>query len=82
MQHFVNDDHLNIFRIPVAWTYLVAGNLGSNLDSSFMATYDAIVQACLRTGARCIVDVHSYARWTNTGIIGQGSVADSGHSSM
>jgi aryl-phospho-beta-D-glucosidase BglC (GH1 family) len=31
----------------------------------------AVVQACLKTGATCIIDIHNYARW-NGQIIGQG----------
>ncbi|KAF8322015.1 cellulase-domain-containing protein [Clavulina sp. PMI_390] len=71
MQHFVNDDHFNIFRLPVGWQYLVNGNLGGTLDSTKSATYDQLVQGCLGTGAYCIIDIHNYARW-NGGIIGQG----------
>ncbi|KAF8908631.1 glycoside hydrolase superfamily, partial [Gymnopilus junonius] len=41
------------------------------INSTNLATYDALVQACLGTGAYCIVDVHNYARF-NGQIIGQG----------
>jgi len=71
MSHFVKDDNLNIFRLPVGWQYLVNNNLGGQLDSGMFAKYDAEVQSCLSTGAYCIVDIHNYARW-NGGIIGQG----------
>ena len=71
MQHFVYDDHLNIFRLPVGWQYLVANQLSGPLDPGFFAKYDGIVQDCLGTGAYCILDIHNYARW-NGGIIGQG----------
>ncbi|KAF6224504.1 hypothetical protein HO133_011081 [Letharia lupina] len=71
MQHFVNDDKLNLFRLPVGWQYLVNHDLGGALDQTFFSTYDQIMQACLATGAHCILDVHNYARW-NGGIIGQG----------
>ena len=71
MQHFAENDKLNVFRLPVGWQPLVGNTLGANLDSTFLATYDGIVQACLKTGASCIIDIHNYARW-NGGIIGQG----------
>jgi endoglucanase len=71
MQHFVKDDNLNIFRLPVGWQYLVNNNLGGTLDSTNAGKYDQLVQACLQTGASCIVDVHNYARW-NGQIVGQG----------
>lgn len=72
MQHFTNDDGLNVFRLPVSWQYLVNGNLGGTLDTTNFATYDKLVQGCLKTSAKmCIIDVHNYARW-NGGIVGQG----------
>ena len=71
MKHFVTNDNLNIFRLPVGWQYLTASTLGGTLNSANLAKYDQLVQACLATGASCIVDIHNYARW-NGGIIGQG----------
>ncbi|CAJ2502783.1 Uu.00g101770.m01.CDS01 [Anthostomella pinea] len=71
MAHFVNDDSMNIFRLPVGWQYLVANQLGGTLDATNVANYDKLVQACLGTGASCIIDIHNYARW-NGAIIGQG----------
>lgn len=71
MQHFVNDDKLNIFRLPVGWQYLVNNNLGGTLNATNLAVYDQLVQGCLATGSYCIVDIHNYARW-NGQIIGQG----------
>ncbi len=56
MQHFVNDDHMNIFRLPVAWQYL-QDSPGATLNSGNLAKYDQLVQACLSTGASCIIDV-------------------------
>ena len=75
MQHFVGDDGLNVFRLPVGWQYLVAGQLGGPLDSNFFSDYNGLVQACLDTGAHCIIDIHNYARWHDDnvdGTIGQG----------
>lgn len=69
MTHFVNDDNFNIFRLPVAWQFLVNNNLGGALDTTNAGQYDELVQACLATGASCIIDIHNYARW-NGGIIG------------
>ncbi|MCJ1317680.1 hypothetical protein MMC15_003005 [Xylographa vitiligo] len=71
MQHFVTGDKLTCFRLPVGWQYLVANTLGGTLDPTFFASYNQLVQACLATGAHCIVDLHNYARW-NGGIVGQG----------
>ncbi|CAF9943335.1 MAG: hypothetical protein ALECFALPRED_011074 [Alectoria fallacina] len=71
MQHFATNDHLNLFRLPVGWPYLVNYELGGPLYEPFFSTYDALMQACLATGALCILDVHNYARWYG-GIIGQG----------
>ncbi|KAJ9136953.1 Beta-1,4-endoglucanase [Coniochaeta hoffmannii] len=71
MNHFYKDDHMNIFRLPVGWQYLVNNNLGGTLDSTNLGYYDQLVQSCLSTGAYCILDIHNYARW-NGAVIGQG----------
>lgn len=63
MTHFVNDDGFNVFRLPVGWQFLTNDVLTGTLDEDNFAEYDALVQACLATGASCIVDVHNYARW-------------------
>ncbi|KFZ11572.1 hypothetical protein V502_07494 [Pseudogymnoascus sp. VKM F-4520 (FW-2644)] len=70
MSHFVNDDKMNIFRLPVGWQFLV-DSPGAQLNSGNFARYDSLVQACLSTGASCIIDIHNYARW-NGAIVGQG----------
>jgi endoglucanase len=71
MQHFVKDDGLNAFRLPVGWQYLVNNQLGGPLDTTNLATYDKLVQGCVSSGAAmCIIDVHNYARY-NGMIIGQ-----------
>ncbi|KAJ7636942.1 endoglucanase [Roridomyces roridus] len=71
MTHFVNDDGFNTFRLPVGWQFLTNNVLGAPIDPDNMVVYDALVQACLGTGAYCIADIHNYARW-NGSIIGQG----------
>lgn len=72
MNHFVKDDGLNAFRLPVGWQYLVNNKLGGTLDATNFKNYDALVQGCLSSGASlCIIDVHNYARW-NGQIVGQG----------
>ena len=70
MQHFVSADKQNIFRLPVSWQYLVS-TPGAALKAANLANYDTLVQACLATGALCIIDIHNYARW-NGKVIGQG----------
>ncbi|KAJ7921990.1 endoglucanase [Mycena leptocephala] len=70
MRHFVNDDGFNMFRLPVGWQYLLNNALGP-VNQANLNEYDALVQACLGTGAYCIIDIHNYARW-NGAIIGQG----------
>ncbi|EGO03450.1 carbohydrate-binding module family 1 protein/Glycoside hydrolase family 5 protein [Serpula lacrymans var. lacrymans S7.3] len=71
MTHFVNDDNYNIFRLPVGWQFLTNNVLTGTLNQTNFAEYDTLVQACLATGASCIIDIHNYARW-NGEIIGQG----------
>ncbi|KAE9393635.1 endoglucanase [Gymnopus androsaceus JB14] len=71
MTHFVEDDGYNVFRLPVGWQFLLNGVLGADLYAPNVAEYDMLVQACLATGASCIIDIHNYARW-NGEIIGQG----------
>ncbi|KAK6842537.1 glycoside hydrolase family 5 protein [Apiospora arundinis] len=71
MQHFVKDDKMNIFRLPVGWQYLLNNKLGGSLDQTNAGKYDQLVQACLKTGATCVIDIHNYARW-NGQIVGQG----------
>ncbi len=75
MKHFVDDDGLNVFRLPVGWQYLVNNQAGGTLDATNFKKYDDLVKACLVTGAYCIIDIHNYARW-NGEIIGQGGPKD------
>ncbi len=57
MQHFVRDDGFNVFRLPTSWQYMLNGTLGGSLDPTNAGIYDLLVQACLATGAMCIIDV-------------------------
>jgi endoglucanase len=81
MAHFVTQDALNIFRLPVGWQYLVNDVLGGTLDATNLADYNLLVQACLSTGASCIIDIHNYARW-NGDIIGQGGPTNAQFTSL
>lgn len=62
MEHFVKEDKMNMFRLPVAWQYLVNSKLGGDLDANNFGSYDGLMQSCLATGAYCIIDIHNYAR--------------------
>ncbi|KAL1864617.1 hypothetical protein Daus18300_007634 [Diaporthe australafricana] len=76
MQHWTSlSKPLNLFRLPVSWQFLANNQLGGDLDAANAAKYDKLVQACLATGAHCMVDIHNFARW-NGGIIGQGGPTD------
>jgi len=70
MSHFTSKYGLNVYRLPVCWQYLVNNNLGGTLDATNFGIYNQLVQACLGTGAYCVVDIHNYARWNNQ-IVGQ-----------
>ncbi|THW56644.1 cellulase-domain-containing protein [Aureobasidium pullulans] len=72
MQHFVQKQGLNTFRLPVAWQYLVNAKLGGELDSINFAKYDKLVQSCLQVAELCIISIHNYGRW-NGSVIGQSS---------
>ncbi|KDQ55160.1 glycoside hydrolase family 5 protein [Jaapia argillacea MUCL 33604] len=76
MQHFVKSDGYNMFRLPVGWQFLTGDQETGVLNSTNFAKYDVLVQACLATGAHCIIDIHNYARY-NGNIIGQGGPANS-----
>ena len=82
IKHFVTDDGLNAFRLPVGWQYLVNNQLGGTLDSTNFGNYDKLVQGCLSSGAAmCIVDIHNYARW-NGQIVGQGGPTNAQFASL
>ncbi|KAI1496905.1 endoglucanase 2 [Biscogniauxia marginata] len=75
MQHFVENDSINLLRLPTSWQFLVNNQLGGDLDASKLAQYDQLMQACLATGAYCMIDMHNFARWDGQ-IIGQGGPTD------
>jgi endoglucanase len=58
----------------VSWQYLTNNVIGP-LDDKNFGNYDLLMQACLKTGAYCMIDIHNFARW-NGGIIGQGGPTD------
>ncbi|KAL0777191.1 hypothetical protein CaCOL14_006709 [Colletotrichum acutatum] len=74
MNHFVQNDKLNMFRLPVGWQFLVNNQIGQ-LNAANLGKYDQVMQKCLATGAHCMLDIHNFARW-NGGIIGQGGPTD------
>lgn len=71
MNHFVKKHGMNVFRLPVPWQFLVNNKVGGRLDRKNSGLYDDLVQACLKTGAYCIIDIHNYGRYDGK-IIGQG----------
>lgn len=83
MNHFVKNDGLNVFRLPVSWQYLTNGALGGKLDTTRLATYDTLMQGCLDSGneTMCIIDIHNYARWDGA-IIGQGGPSNADFASL
>ncbi|CAA7268396.1 unnamed protein product [Cyclocybe aegerita] len=66
MEHFFKNDGFNTFRLPVGWQFLTNDVEGGKLNSTNFAKYDALVKACLGTGASCIIDIHNYARFNNS----------------
>jgi hypothetical protein len=63
MQHFVNDNGYNVFRLPVGWQYLTRDQMTGVLDETQFANYNMLVSDCLSTGAYCVIDIHNYARY-------------------
>jgi len=67
--HNASDKHA-----AVSWQFLVNNVLGGPLDEDNLVQYDQLIQACLKTGAYCMIDVHNFARW-NGDVIGQSGPA-------
>lgn len=61
MTHFVQNDGMNIFRLPTGWQFLLNNVLGGTLNPTNFGRYDGLVQACLATGAYCILDVSRHS---------------------
>jgi endoglucanase len=81
MNHFTSQYGLNVYRLPVTWQYLVNNNPGGSLDGNNFGKYNQLVQACLSTGAYCVIDIHNYARW-NGKVIGQGGPSNDQFASL
>jgi endoglucanase len=56
MQRFVKTNGFNVFRLPVGWQYLVNDKLGGAINEDNFVKFDALVQACLSTGADCVLE--------------------------
>lgn len=81
MNHFSEKHGMNVFRLPVAWQFLVRNKAGGPLDPKNTGLYDDLVQACIRTGAFCIIDIHNYGRYDGK-IVGQGGPSDEQFASL
>ncbi|KHN95583.1 Glycoside hydrolase, subgroup, catalytic core [Metarhizium album ARSEF 1941] len=75
MKHLVRDDGMNTFRLPMTWQFVTANKPSGPLDKANFNNFDKLVQACLDTGAYCMLDLHNFARYDG-GIIGQGGQSD------
>lgn len=75
MKHFAEDDGLNVFRISATWQFVTNNTVDGKLDELNWGSYNKVIDACLVTGAYCMIDMHNFARY-NGGIIGQGGVDD------
>jgi len=80
MVHFTNSHGFNMFRLPVAWQFLV-NTCGGTLNTTNFAEYNLLVQGCLATGSYCIIDIHNFARWDGA-IIGQGGPSNEEFASL
>ncbi|KAF8866278.1 glycoside hydrolase [Acephala macrosclerotiorum] len=54
MTHFVNDDGFNVFRLPVAWQWII-NNATAASGVLHEGNIELFVQACLAAGASCII---------------------------
>lgn len=75
MKHFIEDDKMNMFRIPVSWQYLTKDQMTGPFDPTNFGKFDELMQACLDTGAYCMLDLHNFARFDGK-IIGEGGPVD------
>lgn len=74
---------MNIYRLPVAWQYLLNWQLGAKLEKNAFGLYDDLMQGCLATGSHCIIDIHNYGRWGGIPkVIGQGGPSNAQFESL
>ncbi|KFA46927.1 hypothetical protein S40293_03590 [Stachybotrys chartarum IBT 40293] len=81
MRHWAEAYDMNMFRLSSTWQYLLNDNLGGRLDEDNFGIFDELMQACLDTGAYCIIDVHNFARYDG-GVIAQGGPTDAVFTSL
>lgn len=63
--------------LATSWQFLINNDkeVSDEFDETNLGRYDQFVQACLSTGAYCMIDIHNFARF-NGGIVGQGGPSD------
>ncbi len=60
----------------MTWQYMINSNKMGPLDDDRVEIYDELVQACLATGAYCMIDLHNFGHFESA-IIGQGGPTNS-----
>ncbi|UNI16806.1 Cellulase [Purpureocillium takamizusanense] len=75
MQHFVKNNKMNIFRLPLTWQFITNGQVDGKLYEKNLKVYNDLMNTCLDTGAYCMIDLHNFGRYDD-GIIGQGGPSD------
>lgn len=61
----------------MSWQYITNNNVQGNFDDTNFNKFDALMQACIETGAYCMIDLHNFARYDKA-IIGSGGPQDAG----
>lgn len=61
--------------LAATWQFVTNNTVDGKLDELNWGSYNKVIDACLVTGAWCMIDMHNFARY-NGGIIGQGGVED------
>lgn len=61
--------------LAATWQFVTNNTVDGKLDELNWGSYNKVIDACLVTGAYCMIDMHNFARY-NGGIIGQGGVDD------
>lgn len=67
----------NVTPAAVSWQFVTNNNVQGNFDDVNFGNFDALMQACIDTGAYCMIDLHNFARY-NKEIIGGGGPQDAG----